>query len=57
VIAQDLILVIFEDLDPEWLKSMCDEGGAVRGDMMEIVISLALLKLSDCYYDPFVRAI
>jgi hypothetical protein len=47
VIAQDLIRVIFEDLDPEWLKSIWDEGGAIRGDMMEIVISLALLKLSD----------
>jgi hypothetical protein len=47
VIVQDLIWIIFKDLDPEWLKSMWDEEGAACGDMMEIVISLALLKLSN----------
>jgi hypothetical protein len=47
VIAQDLIQVIFENLHLKWLKSMWDEGGAIRGDMMEILISLALFKLSD----------
>jgi hypothetical protein len=29
-----------------WLESMWDDGGAARVDMMEIIISLALLKLS-----------
>jgi hypothetical protein len=47
VISKELIRVISEDLDSEWLKSKWDEGGAIRGDMMEIVISLALLKLSE----------
>ena len=28
-----------------WLKSMWDDGGTARSDMMEILISLALLKL------------
>jgi hypothetical protein len=28
-----------------WLKSMCDDRGSTRADMIEIVISLALLKL------------
>jgi hypothetical protein len=45
VIAQDLIKVIFEDMDPIWLKSMWDDGGTTRAYMMEILISLALLKL------------
>jgi hypothetical protein len=46
VLAQDLIRVIFEDMDPIWLGSMWEVGGFVRADMMEILISLALLKLS-----------
>ena len=45
VIAQDLIRVIFEDMDPIWLRTMCEEGGSTRADMIEILISLALLKL------------
>jgi hypothetical protein len=45
VIAQDLIRVIFEDMDPVWLRTMWDDGGSTRGDMIEILISLALLKL------------
>jgi hypothetical protein len=45
VIAQDLIRVIFEDMDPVWLRTMWDDGGSVRTDMIEILISLALLKL------------
>ena len=45
VIAQDLIRVIFEDMDPVWLRIMWEEGGSARADMIEILISLALLKL------------
>jgi hypothetical protein len=45
VIAQDLIRVIFEDMDPVWLKTMWEGGGSARADMIEILISLALLKL------------
>ena len=45
VIAQDLIRVIFEDMDPVWLRTMWEEGGSACADMIEIVISLALLKL------------
>jgi hypothetical protein len=46
VIAQDLIRVIFEDMDPVWLMTMREDGGSARADMIEILISLALLKLS-----------
>jgi hypothetical protein len=45
VIAQDLIWVIFEDMDPVWLRTMWEDGGSARADMIEILISLALLKL------------
>ena len=45
MLAQDLIQVIFEDLDPIWLRSKWETGGSARADMIEILISLALLKL------------
>jgi hypothetical protein len=45
VIAQDLIRVIFEDMDPVWLRTMWEGGRSARADMIEILISLALLKL------------
>jgi hypothetical protein len=45
VLAQDLICVIFEDMDLVWLHSMWEIGGFARADMIEILISLALLKL------------
>jgi hypothetical protein len=45
VIAQDLIRVIFEDMDPIWLRTMWEDGGTAHDDMIEILISLALLKL------------
>jgi hypothetical protein len=45
VIAQDLIRVIFEDMDPVWLRTMWEDGGSTYVDMIEILISLALLKL------------
>jgi hypothetical protein len=45
VIAQDMIWVIFEDMDLVWLRTMWEDRGSVRADMMEILISLALLKL------------
>jgi hypothetical protein len=45
VIAQDLIRVIFEDMDPIWLRTMWEDGGSTSTDMIEILISLALFKL------------
>ena len=45
MLAQDLIKVIFEDLDAIWLRSMWETGGSARADMIEILILLALLKL------------
>jgi hypothetical protein len=46
VIAQDLIRVIFEDMDPVWLRTMWEDGRSIRVDMIEILISLAMLKLN-----------
>jgi hypothetical protein len=45
VIAQDLMWVIFEKIDPVWLRTMWEDEGSARADMIEILISLALLKL------------
>ena len=45
VIALDLIRVIFENMDLVWLRMMWEEGGSAHADMIEILISLALLKL------------
>jgi hypothetical protein len=45
VIAQDLIRIIFEDMDLVWLRTMWEDRGFARADMVEILISLALLKL------------
>jgi hypothetical protein len=45
VIFQDLIRIIFEDMDPVWLRTMWEDGGSACVDMIEILISLALLKL------------
>jgi hypothetical protein len=45
VIAQDLIQVIFKDMDPVWLRMTWEDGGSTHADMIEILISLDLLKL------------
>jgi hypothetical protein len=45
VLAQDLIHVIFEDMDTIWLRSMWETTGSAHANMIEILISLALLKL------------
>jgi hypothetical protein len=45
VLAQDLIHVIFEDMDPIWLRSMWETEGSARADMIEILISIAFFKL------------
>jgi hypothetical protein len=37
--------MIFEDMGLMWLRSMWETGGSARADMIEILISLALLKL------------
>ena len=44
-LAQDLIHVIFEDMDPVWLRSMWETGRSARAYIIEILISLPLLKL------------
>jgi hypothetical protein len=45
VLAQNLISVIFENVDPIWLRLMWETEGSARANMLEILISLALLKL------------
>jgi hypothetical protein len=45
VIAQDLIRVIFKDMDHVWLRTMWEDVGSVNANMMKILILLALLKL------------
>ena len=35
----------FLGMDLVWLKSVWDDGGTAHADIMEILISLALLKL------------
>jgi hypothetical protein len=45
MIPQDLIRVIFEDMDPVWLRTMWEDRGSTHADMIEILISLALLRL------------
>jgi hypothetical protein len=37
--------VIFEDMDPVWLRAMWKGEGSACDDMIEILILLALLKL------------
>jgi hypothetical protein len=49
VIAQDLIWVIFEDMDLVWLRAMWEDGRSARTDMIEIMISLTLLKLKSMH--------
>ena len=44
--------MIFEDIDPVWLRTMWEDGGTTRDDMIEILISLALLKLVLIYAMP-----
>jgi hypothetical protein len=43
VIAQDLIQVILEDMNSVWLRAMWEDGESARSNMIEILISLALL--------------
>jgi hypothetical protein len=45
VIAHDLIRVIFEHMNSIWLRTMWEDGRTTRTDMIEILISLAILKL------------
>jgi hypothetical protein len=44
--SQDLIYVIIEDMDPIWLRLMWEARGSTHANMIEILISLVLLKLS-----------
>ena len=55
VLAQDLIRVIFEDMDLVWLHSMWETRGSAHGNMIEILISLALLKFMSrlWFVNPF----
>ena len=45
MITQDLICMIFKDMDPIWLRIVWEDGGTAHSDLIEILISLALLKL------------
>jgi hypothetical protein len=45
VLAQDLICRIFEDMDLIWLRSIRETRGFAHADMIEILISIAMLKL------------
>jgi hypothetical protein len=45
MLAQDLIHVIFENMDPIWLRSMWETRGSAHADMIEILLSLVLVKL------------
>ena len=40
-----LACALFEDMDPIWLRTMWEDRGTARADMIEILISLALFKL------------
>ena len=40
MIAQDLIRVIFEDMDPVWLRSMWKTRGSARAYMIEILMQI-----------------
>jgi hypothetical protein len=51
MVVNDLIQVIFEDMDPVWLKFMWDDGGTTCQEMIKIVIMLSLIKLRRrCYF-------
>jgi hypothetical protein len=45
VIAQDLIRVIFEDMDPVWLRTMWEDEGSARADMIEIFDECIMLYI------------
>jgi hypothetical protein len=45
VIVQDLIRVIFKDVDLVWLRTMWEDGGSAHANMIKILTLLALLKL------------
>jgi hypothetical protein len=49
VAIKDLLQIIFEDLDPIWVKSMWDADGSVRGELLKIVFMLYLVKCRDSY--------
>jgi hypothetical protein len=44
VTAQDLIWVIFQDMDLVWLRTMWEDGGSALVDMMDILISLSSVE-------------
>ena len=44
VVIKDLLWIMFEDLDPVWLKNMWDANGSFRGELLEIVSMRYLLK-------------
>jgi hypothetical protein len=46
VLANGLIRVIFEDMNPIWLHSMYEVRGSACADMIKILISQILLKLN-----------
>jgi len=44
VFLEDLIHVIFQDLDPVQLKAMCYADGETQDSMIEIIYTLYLIK-------------
>ena len=58
VVAKDLIHVIFEDLDPVWLKSSWDARVTTYQELIEIVIMLSLVKLRRwCYFKTIISSL
>ena len=37
MVAQDLIRVVFYDMDPTWLKSMWDDRGTIQADRSRLL--------------------
>jgi hypothetical protein len=44
VLVEDIIRIIFEELDSEWLQSMWDSDENAHIDMIEIIYFLYLIK-------------
>jgi hypothetical protein len=40
----DLLIIVFENLDPVWLKSIWDADRSVHLELLEIIFMLYLVK-------------
>ena len=45
MVTQNLVHVVFKEMELVWLKSIWDSGETIRLEMIEIVIMLPLLKI------------